>query len=97
MDNNKTQSVIHQFVTTLPADKMRHNQSSASSTAAITGTDDHDTMMAKRSQASTLPPPPREWKMTKHNQSSVLSPLPCQRTNRFYCASAKLPLPPAPN
>jgi hypothetical protein len=82
MDNNKTQSVICPIITTLPADNDKTQ-------SAIT-------TMAKRSQASTLPPLPRKWIKTKHNQSSAPSPTPCQRTIRFYCASTKL-LPPPPN
>ncbi len=49
-------------------------------TAAAMRTDNCDTTMVKRSQASTLPPPLREWIITKHNQSSAPSSPPRQRT-----------------
>ncbi len=96
MDNNKTQSVIHPVITTLPADDDETQSIVCPVHHLHHGTDDCDTTMAKRIQASTLPPPPRKRIMPKHNQSSTPSPLPCQQTIRFYCASAKLP-PPPPN
>jgi hypothetical protein len=86
---------------------MRHNQSSAPSTAAITRTDDCNTMMVKCSQASTLPPPPREWIMT--TKQSVIHPVAtaspvdnplllcfCQAAAKLTAATVLLPPPPLP-
>jgi hypothetical protein len=95
MDNNKTQSVIHPVITTLPADDDETQSVIRPVHHRHHGTDDRNTTMAKCSQASTMPPLPHKWIMIKHNQSSAPLPPPCQRTIRFYRASAKLPpLPP---